>query len=260
MNGYPFRQMIKLSDGDIFEQMRSMEQALTFEEAAWAFARYKVDFSEDKYIALGMRGLQDDQYTDLARILSDQCQHTIKVAVFGDREDTIFKDAREFKGSVFRQLEDTFAYLRLCNKTASTFKGLERIERSDIPEEAMREALLNALVHRDYSFSGSIIINVDEVAMEFISIGGLLPGLSAEDIRSGISQPRNRALAELFHRLRLIESYGTGIRRIFALYRGCAVQPRIEVTPNTFKLVLPNRNAEGTAEAGEIAAGRLTAD
>ena len=71
MNGYPFRQMIKLSDGDIFEQMRSMEQALTFEEAAWAFARYKVDFSEDKYIALGMRGLQDDQYTDLARQMSE---------------------------------------------------------------------------------------------------------------------------------------------------------------------------------------------
>lgn len=54
--------------------------------------------------------------------------------------------------------------------------------------------------------------------MEFISIGGLLPGLSPKDIRNGISQPRNRKLAEIFHRLRLIESYGTGIRRIFSLY------------------------------------------
>ena len=108
----------------------------------------------------------------------------------------------------------------------------------------MREALLNALVHRDYSYSGSIIINVNNSCMEFISIGGLLQGLSAEDIRSGISQPRNRRLAEIFHRLKLIESYGTGIRKIFALYKGCAVQPKIDVTQNTFKMILPNRNAD----------------
>lgn len=107
----------------------------------------------------------------------------------------------------------------------------------------MHEALLNAIVHRDYSYSGSIIINVNDFCIEFISIGGLLPGLSADDIRNGISQPRNRKLAEIFHRLRLIKSYGTGIRKIYALYKNCAVQPRIEVTTNTFKLILPNMNA-----------------
>ena len=79
--------------------------------------------------------------------------------------------------------------------------------------------------------------------MEFISIGGLLPGLSAEDIRNGISQPRNRNLAEIFHRLKLIESYGTGIRKIYQLYQNCAAQPHMEITPNTFKLILPNMNA-----------------
>lgn len=74
-------------------------------------------------------------------------------------------------------------------------------------------------------------------------IGGLLPGLSPDDIRSGISQPRNRKLAEVFHRLHLIESYGTGIGRIYSLYSNSDVMPRIEVTPNTFKIVLPNLNA-----------------
>ncbi len=82
----------------------------------------------------------------------------------------------------------------------------------------------------------SQMINVNDSCIEFISIGGLLPGLSADDIRSGISQPRNRKLAEIFHRLKLIESYGTGIRKIYARYRDCAAQPRIEVTTNTFKL------------------------
>ena len=237
------RRMIKDSDGDVFEEMRTVVQELSFEEAERIFMRYKVDFSEEKYIALGLRNIDDDQYTNLAMLLSDQCQHTIKIAVFGDEANITFKDAKEFCGSIFKQLDDSYAYLTLCNRTAATFKGLERVEISDYPEAALREALLNAIVHRDYSYSGSIIINVNDFCIEFISIGGLLPGLSADDIRNGISQPRNRKLAEIFHRLRLIESYGTGIRKIYALYKNCAVQPRIEVTTNTFKLILPNMNA-----------------
>ena len=239
------RRMIKDSDGDVFEEMRTATQELSFEEAERAFKRYKVDFSEEKYIVLGLRNIHDDQYTNLAMILSDQCQHTTKIAVFGDEANITFKDAKEFGGSIFKQLDDSYAYLMLCNRTAATFKGLERVELSDYPEDALREALLNALVHRDYSYSGSIIINVNDSCIEFISLGGLLPGLSADDIRSGISQPRNRKLAEIFHRLRLIESYGTGIRKIYALYKDCALQPRIEVTTNTFKLVLPNMNVSG---------------
>lgn len=249
------RRMIKESDGNVFEEMRTMRQDLTFEEAENAFKRYKVDFSEDKYIALGLRNIHDDQYTNLALILSDQCQHTTKIAVFGDTDNTIFKDTKEFGGSIFKQLDDSYAYLTLCNRTTATFKGLERIEKSDYPEEAIREALLNTLVHRDYGYSGSIIINVNDKCMEFISIGGLLPSLSADDIRSGISQPRNRKLAEIFHRLRLIESYGTGIRKIFALYKDCPIQPQIEVTPNTFKLVLPNMNTEPEKTGDETESG-----
>lgn len=255
------RRMIKESDGDVFEEIRTLNQDLTFEDAERAFKRYKVTFSEEKYIALGLRNVSDDQYTNLALLLSDQCQHTTKIAVFGDTGNTVFTDAKEFGGSLFRQLDESFAYLSLCNHTAATFQGLERIEMPDYPKDAIREALLNALVHRDYSFSGSIIINVNAECMEFISIGGLLPGLSAEDIRSGISQPRNRKLAEVFHRLKLIESYGTGIRKIFALYKDCAVQPRIEVTPNTFKLVIPNMNANAQVAptVSEAAQATLTA-
>ena len=88
--------------------------------------------------------------------------------------------------------------------------------------------------------------------MEFISIGGLLPGLSPDDIRSGISQPRNKNLADIFHRLHLIESYGTGIRKIYNLYANCSEQPRIEVTPNTFKIILPNMNRMAAKESGTV--------
>ena len=239
------RQMIKESDGDTYEDARSLEQDLTFHAAETTFERYGVEFSVQKYRALGIT--QNDIYTNLALLLSDQCHHTTKIAVFKDEFCTEFRDSKEFGGSVFKQFEDAVNYLALCNKTVSTIKGVVRTDKQDYPEEAIREALLNALVHRDYGFSGSIIININDSKMEFISLGGLLPGLSTEDIRIGVSQPRNKKLAEVFHRLRLIESYGTGIRRIFKLYENCPVQPSIEVTANAFKIVLPNMNVAGAA-------------
>ena len=230
-------------DGDVFECMRSVNQDLTFDETSDAFARRKMDFGTDKFPALGLVNLHDGQYTNLAALMSDQCRHTIKVAVFQDEEKTIFRDTREFTGSVLRQLEDVYEYLHLCNRTAGVIQGLVRREQSDYPEEALREALLNAIIHRDYSFSGSTIINVNDTCMEFISLGGLLQGLTVDDIRSGISLPRNRNLAAIFHRLQLIEAYGTGIRRIYSLYQSSPAQPQIIVTPNVFKLILPNTNA-----------------
>ncbi len=236
------RRMIKESDGDVYEEMRSMDQELTFDAAEKAFKRYKTEFNASKYRVLGIIQDNDELYTNLAFILSDQCPYTVKAAVFSDVTNTVFNDSKEFGGSIFEQLDDAFSYLMICNKKRASFSGLERIEKSDYPEEALREALLNALVHRDYSYSGSIIININEQEIEFISIGGLVSGLSTDDIRSGISQPRNPKLAGVFHRLRLIESYGTGIRRIYTLYADHPVKPRIETTTNTFKIVLPNMN------------------
>ena len=236
------RLMIKMSDGDSFEGIRSLNQELTFVSAKQAFEKYGVEFSENKYRVLGITTDSNDLYTNLGLLLSDQCKHSIKAAVFADEDNTSFLDSKEFTGSILRQLDDAYSYLMLNNRNNAEFKGLERVEHYSYPQEALREALLNALVHRDYAFSGSIIININESQIEFISLGGLLPGLSAEDIQNGISQPRNPKLAEVFHRLRLIESYGTGIRRIFTLYRDCEKKPEIIVTPNTFKLILPNRN------------------
>ena len=255
------RRMIKESDGDNYEDSRSLDQDLTFSAAETAFQRYGVEFSIEKYRVLGIT--QNDIFTNLALLLSDQCLHTTKIAVFKDEFCTEFRDSKEFGGSVFKQFEDSVTYLALCNRTASTIKGVVRTDKKDYPEEAIREALLNAIIHRDYSFGGSIIINVNDSKMEFISLGGLLPGLSTEDIRIGVSQPRNKKLAEVFHRLRLIESYGTGIRRIFKLYENCPIQPVIEVTANAFKIVLPNMNACGAVaervpEAAEKAPVAIT--
>lgn len=237
------RQMIKLSDRDSFEEMRSLEQQLTFKSAAETFTKHSIPFSEDKYKALGIVNINDDLFTNLGLIVSDQCSHTIKAAVFADEDNTNFIDHREFGGSVFSQMENVFEYIMLNNKTKSIFSGIDRIDISDYPEAAIREALLNAVVHRDYGFSGSIIVNINSKGIDIISIGGLVPGLAKEDIMNGISQPRNRKLAEMFHRLNYIESYGTGIRKILSLYSDSVVKPVITVTPNSFRISLPNRNS-----------------
>ena len=239
------RQFIKHSDGDSFESSRSLLQELTFDSAETEFKNRNIPFSEDKYISLGLRNAEKDLFTNLALLISDQCTHSVKVAVFEDSANTIFIDRREFTGSVFKQLHDTYNYLMLNNRTVSTIKGLDRTDSIDYPPETIREALLNALIHRNYSYSGSIIINVNKEQMEFISIGGLMPGLSENDIMAGISQSRNPKLAQVFFRLKHVEAYGTGIRRIYDTYRDFDIGPEIAVTENTFKIVLPNMNFRG---------------
>lgn len=251
-SGEQIRMMIKLSDGNVFEDMRSIEQDLTFEQAREVFAQQKVDFSAEKFPALGIRNISDKMYTNLALMISDQCEHTIKIAVFADKANTIFKAHKEFGGSVLKQVDDTFEYLMLCNQNRSEFAGVARVDHWDYPPEAIREALLNAVVHREYALSGSIIININDTCIEFVSLGGLVPGLSADDIKSGISQPRNRHMAEIFHRLNYIESYGTGIRRIFSLYEDRTEKPEIEITTGTFKMILPNMNQEKAAVSNDV--------
>ena len=220
-------------DGEMFEEIRSLEQNLTFASAKKAFLECNTEFNEEKYCTLGIRDNAKGQYSNLALIISDQCSHTIKVGVFSD-DNMTFKAKKEFSSSIFNQLEEAFSYLQLCNQNRSLINGLVRKDYWSYPAEAIREALVNAVIHRDYSFSGSVIINVNDSNMEFISIGGLPSELLVEDIKNGISQPRNQKLANIFHRLNLIESYGIGIRRIYKLYEDCAKQPIIEATPNSF--------------------------
>ena len=106
--------------------------------------------------------------------------------------------------------------------------------------EALREALMNSLVHREYALSGSTLINIFDDRIEFVSIGGLPKGIEYDDIMLGVSMPRNKKLANVFYRLRLIEAYGTGISKIMRSYKGGTDKPFIEVSSNAFKITLPN--------------------
>ena len=235
------RQMIKETDGDCFESMRSLNQELTFEVTEKEFQLRKVEFGIQQMRTLKLID-KDGLYSNLAMLLSDQCVHTIKVAVFQGKDQTIFKDRREFSGALMKQMNDVYDYIDFHNQTHATIEKLLRIDVRDYPEIAVREALLNLLVHRDYAFSASALISIYEDRMEFISIGGLMPGIELEDVMAGISICRNPDLANVFYRLHLIEAYGTGISKIIGAYADVAEKPVIETTRNTFKIVLPNIN------------------
>lgn len=235
------RQMIKETDGDTYEQIRSLNQELTFEYTLVEMKKYNFEFGQTQMKTLGLQST-DGLYTNLGLLLSDQCVHTIKIACFEGSDKSIFKDRREFSGSLLNQLADAYAYIDMFNKTNATFKGLERIDKRDYPAEAIREALLNAIVHREYSFSGSILINIYDDRIEFVSLGGIVPGLSIDDIFLGISQTRNEKLANLFYRLKLIEAYGTGIAKILSSYKNSDRKPTIKATDGVFQVVLPNLN------------------
>lgn len=233
--------MIRETAGDSYENARSLNQQLTFNEADKFFAQKSIPFGEVQKRTLKLIG-EDKTYTNLALLLSDQCVHTIKLAVFEGTSKTTFKDRKEFSGSILKQLADAFAYIDMFNHTHAEFEGLSRIDNRDYPVEAIREALLNAIVHREYSFSSSTLISIFDDRIEFVTIGGLVKGVTKNDILLGVSVLRNKNLADVFYRLKLIEAYGVGMPKIQDCYADYDVKPEIEVSDNAFKIALPNTN------------------
>lgn len=241
------RRMIKETDGESYEKVRSLNQELTFESAQIEFKLRNIEFDDSKMMTLGLFN-SDKIYTNLGLLLSDQCVHTVKSAVFQDETQKIFKDRREFSGSLFKQLNDVYEFIDMHNQINATFERLLRVDKRDYPEEALREALLNALVHREYALGGSVLIKIFSDRIEFISVGGLIHGIELADIMSGYSICRNPLLAGVFYRLQLIEAYGTGMQKMFEAYGGSGREPKIEVTPNVFKVILPNVNVISAKE------------
>ena len=139
-------------------------------------------------------------------------------------------------------MREVYDYIDFHNQTHSTFLKLRRIDQRDYPEIAVREALLNLLVHREYSFRASTFISIYSDRMEFTSIGGLVSGVTLKDVMMGISVCRNVKLANVFYRLELIEACGTGMLKIMEAYSGSDVTPKIETSDNAFKIILPNLN------------------
>jgi ATP-dependent DNA helicase RecG len=246
------RMMIRETAGDSYESARSLQQDLSFDYARSVFAKKNLDLETPQMVTLGMLGT-DGIYTNLGLLLSDQCPHIIKAATFAGIDQQGFQDRREFTGSVLKQLDDAYAFLDMHNATSASFDGLYRVDRRSYPEIALREALLNAVVHRDYAFSASTLISIYSNRIEIVSAGGLVQGFSLIDVMEGLSVCRNQGLADVFYRLDLIEAYGTGLKRILGVYPTMDADQLFRVTEHVFKVILPNQNQETAPRLSESA-------
>ena len=234
------RKMLIESSKKSFEEEISNVQELTFDYANEIFKKRNIEFSNEKFKSLKM--ITDNKFNNLALLLSDQNPYTVKCAIFDGTNKTLFKDRKELSGSYLKIVEDAFYYMNLSNHINSTFNGLQRIDKKDYPDFSIREALLNAIIHRDYYFNGSILLSIFDDRIEINSTGGLISTLSLNDVYNGVSESRNPNFAEIFHRLNYVENYGTGIGRIINEYQDSKLKPIIELSENVFKITLPNLN------------------
>lgn len=235
------RRMLMMSSGYEYERSVAVEQDLHFVKAKVIFEMHKLPFGNEQFRTLELVDA-DGRYTNLAFLLSDECTHSVKIGVFEGNNKDVFKDRLEVRGSLFEQLEKTLGFLHRYNRIAAKIKGFERQDVWDYPEEALREAVLNALIHRDYGVGAEIQISIFDDRIEIVNVGGLMNGLTLTEIMRGLSVVRNKRLANIFYRLRYVEVYGTGLTRIYNKYKGLVQQPVITATERIFQIVLPNMN------------------
>lgn len=221
-----------------FENMVSLNQLLTFEVAKKYFRKVKIELNTQLMEEMGLV-TDEGIYTNMALLLSDQCEHKVKVTIF---DGDLVKERREFNGSVLKQLTEAYEFILSHTKTKTYFNDMNYVEKKDYSPKSIREALVNALVHRDYLFSGCTLVNFLVDRIEFISLGGLVNGLTKSDILLGVSQSRNARLAECLYNLKIIEVFGSGIKNIYGCYQNSILQPEIKVSENAFSIILPNNN------------------
>jgi ATP-dependent DNA helicase RecG len=127
----------------------------------------------------------------------------------------VFLDRKEYAGDLFTQLEQVEGFVKNHISLRGEIKGLQRTDTYEIPEPALREALVNAVIHRDYTNQGrDIKVGVYDDIVNVVSPGGFPNTLTADALQEGRSEIRNRVIARVFKELGYIEQWGSGIQRI----------------------------------------------
>jgi ATP-dependent DNA helicase RecG len=170
----------------------------------------------------------------------------IQAARFAD-DDITMSDEQRFEGSLLRQLEGLLEWLHLRLNVAYEFPSegegldaMQRIERWEIPLVALREAILNALIHRDYTSNASLQVRLYADRVKIINPGRLSEQLTIADLsRPHTSLPRNPLLAEAAYRMGLIENWDTGTLRIIEALREAGLPaPTFENATSGFSISL----------------------
>ena len=184
--------------------------------------------------------MEDGRYNNAAGLLADKNDFPgTDAAKFGKDINEIMERKILSGISVLEQYEQAVDMFRR-HYQYEEIKGTTRNKIELIPEEAFREVLANAIVHRTWDVAQNIRIAMFNDHIEVSSPGGLPYGLSKEEYMNGnISNLRNPVLGGVFFRLNLIEMFGTGIRRIKYAYRDSTLKPNFEVYENSIVISLP---------------------
>lgn len=224
-----------------FEDLPCGADDLTFEALRKSFSEAKLELGLRQIRTLGLKD-SGDTFTNLGLMLSDQCPFSFQLASFQGTDVRIIKDRKILEGSVLLQLEQMFDYLEFRNETSGIITLPYRIETRSYPDDALREVVLNMVMHRDYGSPAINKASVFDDRIEFMTAGGLARGVRMDEVTNGTSVCRNPRLANVMFRLGMVETYGMGLPRVFAAYAGRSVKPIVEASAHVFKLTLPNLN------------------
>lgn len=232
------RDMIRESSPQPWESRLSRQTDLRFGETADIFKKYNVSFSPAHYLRLGL--VDDaDHFTQLGELLSDQNRTKLEVGTFS--QDSASLSVREYSGSLLRQIDQAFDMFAAINPELIHKTGkLANKRHFAWPPKALREALVNCAVHRDYSQSEPNKVSIFPNRFEFLSYGSIPGRLSVDDIvLEGVSKCRNERLADILRRLGWMENYGSGFPMIWREYANSGAEPKLEATRRVFRIVLP---------------------
>lgn len=213
--------------------------------------------SEEKLLNLGLIKKEGENFKvtkGLGIILGFYENTNINCALFKGKTKDIFLDKKEFSGNIFEKIDNIQLFLQKHLNIKSEFKGFQREDILEIPMLALREGIINAIVHRDYSNQGrDIKIGIYDDIVEIVSPGGLPSTLTIEQIYSGRSEIRNRVLARVFKELDYIEKWGSGINRMINLCRDVKLKvPEIRETGDSISLIFYRKDYELQNDTGLI--------
>lgn len=197
--------------------------------------------NESSLITLGL--MKNGRLNNAAILLSDDndiSNSYVDIAKFNISNDVFVDRVILEKQSCLKHYYDLLDLFNKYYPILSIVSVPKRIEREQIPYGAFKEAILNAIIHRDYLVNRGIQISMYDYMIEINSPGGLPEGISKEVYLSGgTSIPRNKAIASVFFRLGIIDQFGTGIKRIINKYNHTDEQPSFAIDDNQIKIILP---------------------
>ena len=236
-----FNRLTLLGLNQYYEELKARKQNLKFEVLTKELEE-KLSLKNFSKDVLKTLNLYDDKigYNNAAELFADSNTFSgIDIAKFGKNIDEILDRNLFVNISIISQFQKTLEVFNRYYKYEQIL-GSERIEKELIPEKAFRETIANALIHRTWDVNSNIKVSMYEDKIEVSSPDGLPSGISEKEYLNGqISQLRNPILANIFFRLKYIEMFGTGIRRINESYKDYAVKPAFEIFENSIKITLP---------------------